>query len=227
MSLRHGERPVSPSSDCAAKLSDLSGLSSLQISAIAEELARKTEDASRQQEEITHLLSQIVDLQKKAKSVSLQRQGQAWATMLGGVSSLISCACLCVQYAVENEELTQHLVAAKDAQRQLTAEVILYSPLLRSRVLPHPGFHCSILNPRAASGAGGEILRVHRDAARSPGGAKEPQEPELPHGNPSTVPPAGALPHGEGVRVFVFPRVCSVLCFTSFTGSCVPGFSGG
>uniref|UniRef100_A0A8D0AB66 Trafficking kinesin protein 1 n=1 Tax=Sander lucioperca TaxID=283035 RepID=A0A8D0AB66_SANLU len=69
-------------------------LRNLQISTIAEELARKTEDASRQQEEITHLLSQIVDLQKKAKS-----------------------------YAVENEELSQHLVAAKDAQRQLTAEL--------------------------------------------------------------------------------------------------------
>ncbi|XP_056876780.1 trafficking kinesin-binding protein 1-like isoform X7 [Takifugu flavidus] len=76
--------------DCVKELR----LSSLQISAIAEELARKTEDASRQQEEITHLLSQIVDLQKKAKS-----------------------------YAVENEELTQHLVAAKDAQKQLTAEL--------------------------------------------------------------------------------------------------------
>ncbi|XP_019731165.1 trafficking kinesin-binding protein 1 isoform X3 [Hippocampus comes] len=70
------------------------GLSSLQISTIAEELARKTDDASRQQEEITHLLSQIVDLQKKAKS-----------------------------FAVENEELSQHLIAAKDAQRQLTAEL--------------------------------------------------------------------------------------------------------
>ncbi|XP_037330599.2 trafficking kinesin-binding protein 1-like isoform X1 [Pungitius pungitius] len=69
-------------------------MSSLQISTIAEELARKTEDASRQQEEITHLLSQIVDLQKKAKS-----------------------------FAVENEELSQHLVAAKDAQKQLTAEL--------------------------------------------------------------------------------------------------------
>ncbi|XP_034016788.1 trafficking kinesin-binding protein 1-like isoform X2 [Thalassophryne amazonica] len=77
-------------SDCVNELR----LSSLQISAIAEELARKTEDASRQQEEITHLLSQIVDLQKKAKS-----------------------------YAVENEELSQHLMAAKDAQRQLTAEL--------------------------------------------------------------------------------------------------------
>ncbi|XP_039675411.1 trafficking kinesin-binding protein 1-like isoform X1 [Perca fluviatilis] len=76
--------------DCVKELR----LSSLQISTIAEELARKTEDASRQQEEITHLLSQIVDLQKKAKS-----------------------------YAVENEELSQHLVAAKDAQRQLTAEL--------------------------------------------------------------------------------------------------------
>uniref|UniRef100_A0A3Q3XGF0 Trafficking protein, kinesin binding 1a n=1 Tax=Mola mola TaxID=94237 RepID=A0A3Q3XGF0_MOLML len=76
--------------DCVNELR----LSSLQISAIAEELARKTEDASRQQEEITHLLSQIVDLQKKAKS-----------------------------YALENEELSQHLMAAKDAQRQLTAEL--------------------------------------------------------------------------------------------------------
>lgn len=75
MSLRHAERPLPPSSECVAKLSALSGLSSLQISAIAEELARKTEDASRQQEEVTHLLSQIVDLQKKAKSVSLQQAG--------------------------------------------------------------------------------------------------------------------------------------------------------
>ncbi|XP_077446331.1 trafficking kinesin-binding protein 1 isoform X2 [Stigmatopora argus] len=76
--------------DCVKELR----LSSLQISTIAEELARKTDDASRQQEEITHLLSQIVDLQKKAKS-----------------------------FAVENEELSQHLLAAKDAQRQLTAEL--------------------------------------------------------------------------------------------------------
>ncbi|KAM3858412.1 trafficking kinesin-binding protein 1 [Diretmus argenteus] len=76
--------------DCVKELK----LSSLQISTIAEELARKTEDASRQQEEITHLLSQIVDLQKKAKS-----------------------------YAVENEELSQHLIAAKDAQKQLTSEL--------------------------------------------------------------------------------------------------------
>ncbi|XP_056141594.1 trafficking kinesin-binding protein 1 isoform X1 [Lampris incognitus] len=76
--------------DCVKELRD----ANLQMSSLAEELARKTEDASRQQEEITHLLSQIVDLQKKAKS-----------------------------FAVENEELTQHLGAAKDAQRQLTAEL--------------------------------------------------------------------------------------------------------
>lgn len=42
----------------------------MQIASISEELAKKTEDAARQQEEITHLLSQIVDLQKKAKAVS-------------------------------------------------------------------------------------------------------------------------------------------------------------
>lgn len=76
--------------DCVKELRN----SNLQISSLAEELARKSDDVSRQQEEITHLLSQIVDLQKKAK-----------------------------MYAVENEELTQHLGAAKDAQRQLTAEL--------------------------------------------------------------------------------------------------------
>ncbi|NXC14781.1 TRAK1 protein, partial [Corythaeola cristata] len=76
--------------DCVKELRD----ANIQIANISEELAKKTEDAARQQEEITHLLSQIVDLQKKAK------------------------AC-----AVENEELIQHLGAAKDAQRQLTAEL--------------------------------------------------------------------------------------------------------
>lgn len=35
----------------------------------------------------------------------------------------ISHFLLCSQHALENEELTQHLGAAKDAQRQLTAEV--------------------------------------------------------------------------------------------------------
>lgn len=45
------------------------GNSNLQITSLSEELARKSDDASRQQEEITHLLSQIVDLQKKVKLV--------------------------------------------------------------------------------------------------------------------------------------------------------------
>ncbi|XP_063778466.1 trafficking kinesin-binding protein 1 isoform X2 [Pseudophryne corroboree] len=76
--------------DCVKELRD----ANIQIVSISEDLAKKTEDAARQQEEITHLLSQIVDIQKKAKS-----------------------------YAVENEELVQHLGAAKDAQRQLTAEL--------------------------------------------------------------------------------------------------------
>ncbi|KAM4704789.1 trafficking kinesin-binding protein 1 isoform 3-T3 [Rhinophrynus dorsalis] len=76
--------------DCVKELRD----ANIQIAGISEELAKKTEDAARQQEEITHLLSQIVDIQKKTKA-----------------------------YAVENEELVQHLGAAKDAQRQLTAEL--------------------------------------------------------------------------------------------------------
>nr|XP_033496017.1 trafficking kinesin-binding protein 1 isoform X3 [Epinephelus lanceolatus] len=88
--ISYEEKELQLVNDCVKELRD----ANVQISSLAEELARKTEDASRQQEEITHLLSQIVDLQKKAK-----------------------------MYAVENEELTQHLGAAKDAQRQLTAEL--------------------------------------------------------------------------------------------------------
>lgn len=106
----------------------MSGLSSLQISAIAEELARKTDDASRQQEEITHLLSQIVDLQKKAKSVSTRvlKHFISKVTVIIMVCSHFVHLLLyvSVQYAVENEELSQHLLAAKDAQRQLTTEVM-------------------------------------------------------------------------------------------------------
>ncbi|XP_042345859.1 trafficking kinesin-binding protein 1 isoform X3 [Plectropomus leopardus] len=88
--ISYEEKELQLVNDCVKELRD----ANVQISSLAEELARKTEDASRQQEEITHLLSQIVDLQKKAK-----------------------------MYAVENEGLTQHLGAAKDAQRQLTAEL--------------------------------------------------------------------------------------------------------
>ncbi|XP_010779122.1 trafficking kinesin-binding protein 1 isoform X2 [Notothenia coriiceps] len=89
--ISYEEKELQLVNDCVKELRD----ANVQISTLADDLARKSEDASRQQEEITHLLSQIVDLQKKAK-----------------------------MYAVENEELTQHLGAAKDAQRQLTAELL-------------------------------------------------------------------------------------------------------
>lgn len=64
----HKETIVSGSFDCCFLVK---GDANVQIASISEELAKKTEDAARQQEEITHLLSQIVDLQKKAKAVRL------------------------------------------------------------------------------------------------------------------------------------------------------------
>lgn len=72
--------------------SPLIGDANLQISSLAEELAKKTEDASRQQEEITHLLSQIVDLQKKVKCVSawLYR----WVTVCSSISLRAFWFCL-------------------------------------------------------------------------------------------------------------------------------------
>lgn len=84
------------------------GDANVQIASISEELAKKTEDAARQQEEITHLLSQIVDLQKKAKAVRLPcrchtGQEQGWAArgravldgtrLLERMAPCHSCAC--------------------------------------------------------------------------------------------------------------------------------------
>ncbi|XP_041056867.1 trafficking kinesin-binding protein 2 isoform X1 [Carcharodon carcharias] len=77
--------------DCVKELKE----TNIQISNLADELSRKNEDIVRHQEEITNLLSQIVELQLKVK-----------------------------ECAIEKEELKQHLQASKDAQRQLTAELL-------------------------------------------------------------------------------------------------------
>ena len=71
----HKETIVSGSCNCCFLVK---GDANVQIASISEELAKKTEDAARQQEEITHLLSQIVDLQKKAKAVRLLFLWQFW-----------------------------------------------------------------------------------------------------------------------------------------------------
>ncbi|XP_069790215.1 trafficking kinesin-binding protein 2 [Narcine bancroftii] len=65
------------------------------ISNLADDLSRKNDDIARHQEEITNLLGQIVELQFKVK-----------------------------ECAIEKEELKQHLKASKDAQRQLTTELL-------------------------------------------------------------------------------------------------------
>ncbi|XP_043359443.1 huntingtin-associated protein 1 isoform X1 [Dermochelys coriacea] len=75
--------------DCVEQFSE----ASLQVVSLSEELARKTEDTARQQEEISQLLAQIVDLQQK-----------------------------CRTYGAEVEELQQHLAAMKEAQQKLRTE---------------------------------------------------------------------------------------------------------
>lgn len=64
------------------------------VADLSDELARKVEDTLRQQEEISSLLAQIVDLQARCK----------------GLTS-------------ENEELTQHLSASREGQSQLRSEL--------------------------------------------------------------------------------------------------------
>ena len=46
------------------------GEANKQLAFLQEEVGRKTEDNIRQQEEITQLLSQIIDLQRKLRDVS-------------------------------------------------------------------------------------------------------------------------------------------------------------
>ncbi|XP_044302942.1 huntingtin-associated protein 1 [Varanus komodoensis] len=76
--------------DCVEQFSD----ASREVVSLSEELARKVDDSARQQEEISQLLAQIVDLQQK-----------------------------CRTYGLEVEELQQHLNAAKQGQQQLRTEL--------------------------------------------------------------------------------------------------------
>ncbi|KAI6072496.1 Huntingtin-associated protein 1 [Aix galericulata] len=76
--------------DCVEQFSE----ASQQVVCLSDELARKAEDTVRQQEEISQLLAQVVDLQQK-----------------------------CRAYGSEVEELQQHLAAAKEVQQQLRTEL--------------------------------------------------------------------------------------------------------
>ncbi|XP_072270867.1 huntingtin-associated protein 1 isoform X2 [Pyxicephalus adspersus] len=76
--------------DCVEQFSE----ASKQMALLAEEVARRGEDAARQQEEISQLLSQIVHLQQKCRSTS-----------------------------TENEELNQHLSAVKERESLLKTEL--------------------------------------------------------------------------------------------------------
>ncbi|XP_053944660.1 huntingtin-associated protein 1 isoform X2 [Cuculus canorus] len=76
--------------DCVEQFSE----ASRQVVYLSDELTRKAEDTARQQEEISQLLAQVVDLQQK-----------------------------CRAYGSEVEELQQHLAVAKEVQQQLRTEL--------------------------------------------------------------------------------------------------------
>ncbi|KAM4025278.1 trafficking kinesin-binding protein 2 isoform 3-T7 [Anomaloglossus baeobatrachus] len=76
--------------DCVKEIRE----SNAQIGHLTDELSNKSEEIVRYQEEISTVLSQIVDLQHKLR-----------------------------ESAIEKEELRIHLQASKEAQRQLTAEL--------------------------------------------------------------------------------------------------------
>ncbi|XP_059815052.1 trafficking kinesin-binding protein 1-like [Hypanus sabinus] len=75
---------------CVKELGDYNA----QLASVSEELARKIEDSARQQEEISVLLAQIVELQHKCRTCT-----------------------------AENEELTQELAASREGQEHLKTEL--------------------------------------------------------------------------------------------------------
>lgn len=77
-------------SDVIKQLSD----ANIQVSQLSEELAKKVEDSLRQQEEITQLLAQVVDLQSRNKRM-----------------------------VAENDELANMVGVARDCQQELTMEL--------------------------------------------------------------------------------------------------------
>ncbi|XP_063961132.1 trafficking kinesin-binding protein 1-like isoform X1 [Lytechinus pictus] len=77
--------------DCFRQLRDSRGTCEI----LTDELSKKFEENMRQQEEITSLLAQLVDLQHKVKKLS-----------------------------VENEEMSRHLTASKEAQQDLVKDLI-------------------------------------------------------------------------------------------------------
>ncbi|XP_060065606.1 trafficking kinesin-binding protein 1-like [Ylistrum balloti] len=80
-------------SDCLEQLAEVKD----QVSVYSQELARKTEETHTQKEEITNLLAQLVDLQRKCKVLT-----------------------------AENLELQKHLEASQSAQKHLTKELSEY-----------------------------------------------------------------------------------------------------
>ncbi|XP_067138624.1 trafficking kinesin-binding protein 1-like isoform X1 [Centruroides vittatus] len=56
--------------DCVRQLSD----ANIQITSLQEEVAKKTDDSIRQQEEITQLLSQVVDLQRRVRDLTAENE---------------------------------------------------------------------------------------------------------------------------------------------------------
>jgi len=58
------------------------------------------------------------------KKVAVSGKYGRGSTSLGELAKKIISAFLCFQHVIEKEELKLHLQASKDAQRQLTAEVL-------------------------------------------------------------------------------------------------------
>lgn len=109
-----------------------------QVVDLSDELARKVEDSLRQQEEISSLLAQIVDLQARCKGVRCSggscttavdfikkrcNMSLWWKRLqLKKKKNLFAVSSVSFQLTHENEELNQTLSASRESQIKLKAE---------------------------------------------------------------------------------------------------------
>uniref|UniRef100_A0A674IN28 Trafficking kinesin protein 1 n=1 Tax=Terrapene triunguis TaxID=2587831 RepID=A0A674IN28_9SAUR len=169
-----------------------------QVASLSEELARKTEDTARQQEEISQLLAQIVDLQQKCRTVSVEELHQHLAATKESQQKL----------RTELQDLQEKYAECEGMLHEAQEEI----KTLRTRNLPNSSLNRYSLLPLVSAAAGGrwpapgqgipltgavpsrsykrvfETVKVVNQAVKAKSRAESPQN--LPGSKPSSALPS-------------------------------------
>uniref|UniRef100_A0A8C4WJI6 Trafficking kinesin-binding protein 1 n=1 Tax=Gopherus evgoodei TaxID=1825980 RepID=A0A8C4WJI6_9SAUR len=162
------------------------------VASLSEELARKTEDTARQQEEISQLLAQIVDLQQKCRTVSLEELQQHLAATKASQQNLrTEMQDLQEKYA----ECEGMLHEAQEEIKGLRTRNLPSSSLNRYSLLPLDSLAAEIkgIMRKGADSSSSykrvfETVKVVNQAVKAKSRAESPQN--LPSSKPSSALPS-------------------------------------